>query len=293
MVDIVGVRFKKTGKIYNFDPSGYELTKDCPVIVETVRGIEYGYAVIPHKKVPLASITQPLKSIIRIATDSDTIVYEENKAKQTYAADVCTKQIARLGLEMQLVDVEITFDRSKIIFYFTAVGRIDFRELVKELAAIFKIRIELRQIGVRDEAKILNGIGICGRTLCCATYLADFQPVSIKMAKEQNLSLNPTKISGICGRLMCCLKYEEDAYDYLSKNMPHVGNIVSTPAGQGEVIDVNILKQLCKVQIQKNKRDVPIVKYFSVSELEIISKVTKDPKVPKELIREHLELMQE
>lgn len=280
MTEIVGVRFKKAGKIYYFSPDGKKIDVDVPVIVETARGVEYGNVVIANREVSNDAVTQPLKKIIRLATKEDEAVNEQNKKRANEAFDICLEKIKNRDLEMKLVGVEITFDRSKLIFYFTAPGRVDFRELVKELASIFRTRIELRQIGVRDESKLLNGIGICGRALCCATYLAEFQPVSIKMAKEQNLSLNPTKISGICGRLMCCLKYEEETYEHLNSKLPHVGNRVRTPDGDGEVLDVSVIRQLVKVEVRKNPKDVPSVNYYAVEEVKVLQRTTKHkPKV--------------
>ena len=235
MKEVVGIRFKKAGKMYYFDPAGLKLEKEDGAIVETARGVEYGTVIKENTFVPEETIIAPLKQVMRKATQEDKKTVENNRKKEEEAFGICLEKIARLNLDMKLVDVEMTFDKNKLIFYFTSDGRVDFRELVKELAAVFRTRIELRQIGVRDEAKMLNGIGICGRPLCCATFLGDFQPVSIKMAKEQNLSLNPTKISGICGRLMCCLKYEEDVYEELNKKLPRVGDIISTPDGTGEI----------------------------------------------------------
>jgi len=239
MTEVVGIRFKKAGKMYYFDPAGLKLEKDDGAIVETARGVEYGTVVKGNMAVAEENIVFPLKTVMRKATQEDWKTVESNHKRESEAFDICLEKIARLELEMKLVDVEMTFDRNKLIFYFTSDGRVDFRELVKELAAVFRMRIELRQIGVRDEAKMLNGIGICGRPLCCATFLGDFQPVSIKMAKEQNLSLNPTKISGICGRLMCCLKYEEDVYEELNRRLPKVGDIIATPDGTGEILSTN------------------------------------------------------
>lgn len=277
MIDIIGVRFKKVGKIYFFDPGDMEIEKETPVIVETVRGVEYGFTEIGRRPEPEEHVIQPLKKVIRIATEEDTNQRETNRQKEQEAFAICMEKIKTRGLDMKLIEVSLTFDQNKIIFYFTSDGRVDFRELVKELAAIFRIRIELRQIGVRDEAKILNGIGICGRTLCCATFLGEFQPVSIKMAKEQSLSLNPTKISGICGRLMCCLKYEEDTYEYLNRDLPGVGDIIRTPDGDGEVLTVNVLRQIVKAAVRRRSSDVINVGFYSVREIKILSKaVTPD-----------------
>ena len=252
MVWIVGVRFKSVGKIYYFDPGDLDIKKGDGVIVETARGIEYGNVVLSKKEVSEESIVSPLKKVIRIATDEDKKTVAENKEKEKEAFKLCSEKISQHKLEMKLVDVEYTFDHNKILFYFTADGRIDFRELVRDLAGLFKTRIELRQIGVRDEAKMLGGLGICGRPLCCSSYLGEFQPVSIKMAKEQNLSLNPTKISGTCGRLMCCLKNEQYAYEELIKITPNVGAIVKTPDGKGKVTGVNLLKSIITVEFDKD-----------------------------------------
>jgi cell fate regulator YaaT (PSP1 superfamily) len=249
MLTVVGVRFKRAGKIYYFDPGDLDVQIGQRVIVETVRGIELGDVAVGPKKVREEDIVAPLKQVIRLATDEDIAIEAENREKEKQAFEVCLEAIAKHNLEMKLVDVEYTFDANKVIFYFTADGRVDFRELVKDLAAVFKTRIELRQIGVRDEAKMLGGLGPCGRSLCCATFLGDFEPVSIKMAKEQNLSLNPTKISGICGRLMCCLKYEEDVYEVIKQDIPPIGTRVSTPSGDGIVVDTNILKRVVKVKL--------------------------------------------
>lgn len=272
MIEIVGVRFKKVGKIYYFDPDNMNIERGTAVIVETVRGIEYGIVEISNRKISEDGIIQPLKKIIRIATEEDKLINIQNKEKEKEAFVICLEKIKKHQLGMKLIDVEFTFDINKIIFYFTAEGRIDFRELVKELASVFRTRIELRQIGVRDEAKMLNGIGVCGRTLCCATFLGDFTPVSIKMAKDQNLSLNPTKISGICGRLMCCLKYEEDTYEELNKNLPGEGDIIHTSSGDGEVLSVNVLRQTVRAAVRKNPQDTPTVGIFAVDEIKIIKR---------------------
>ena len=266
-MDIIGVRFRKVGKIYYFDPSGQDIPEGTPVIVETVRGVEYGTTAIPNRNVD--NIDIPVKKIIRIATEADILQEEANRKREEDAVGICLEKIKQHGLDMHLVDVEMTFDLNKIIFYFTAEGRVDFRELVKSLASVFRVRIELRQIGVRDEAKILNGMGICGRTLCCATFLDEFQPVSIKMAKDQGLSLNPTKISGVCGRLMCCLKYEEETYEHLNRNLPQVGDWVHTNDGGGEVLSVNVLRQLAKIAVKKNKQDDPNVGMYPIDEIKI------------------------
>lgn len=249
---VVGIRFKKAGKIYYFDPLDYELKLDDYVIVETARGIEYGKVVIAIQDVDENDVVLPLKKIIRPAEDRDIDKVEENRKEAQKAFDTGAEKIKEHALEMKLVDVEYTFDKNKIIFYFTAEGRVDFRNLVKDLASIFRTRIELRQIGVRDEAKMLGGIGPCGRMLCCSTFLGDFEPVSIKMAKDQNLSLNPSKISGLCGRLMCCLKYENDEYEEAKKKMPDVGTKVETPEGPGRVVGLNLLEHLLQVSLSDN-----------------------------------------
>jgi len=271
MIKVIGVRFRKAGKIYFFDPDGLEVTDKDDVIVETARGIEFGDVVKGVMEVEDEVVVQPLKKVMRIATEADKIWETENKIKEKEAVVACTEKIRKHGLVMKLIDCEYTFDRNKLLFYFTADGRIDFRELVKDLAAIFKTRIELRQIGVRDETKMLGSIGICGRPLCCYSHLSEFHPVSIKMAKEQNLSLNPTKISGVCGRLMCCLKYEEETYIELNKKLPDIGDIVTVPSGvDAEVKHVNILRQLVKVII-RNEDNVEITE-FKLDELKIKKK---------------------
>jgi cell fate regulator YaaT (PSP1 superfamily) len=254
LYDVVGVRFKKAGKIYYFDPQELKIESSNHVIVETVRGVEYGQVVVGPKKVDENDVVLPLKKVIRIADQKDRLIVEENKTAAEEAFEVCCEKINEHKLDMKLVDVEYTFDRNKVIFYFTADGRVDFRELVKDLAAIFRTRIELRQIGVRDEAKMLGGIGPCGRMLCCSTFLGDFEPVSIKMAKDQNLSLNPTKISGLCGRLMCCLKYENDEYEAAKNELPDIGEKVSTPQGAGKVVGLNILERVLQVEVFEHER---------------------------------------
>ena len=285
MIRIVGVRFQKAGKIYYFDPLDFELETAMHVIVETARGIEMGTVLIPPKDVEDDKVIQPLKPVIRVATDEDERVVEENKEKEKEAFAICKEKILQHGLEMKLVNAEYTFDSNKLLFYFTADGRIDFRELVKDLAAIFRTRIELRQIGVRDETKMMGGIGICGRELCCKSYLADFVPVSIKMAKEQNLSLNPTKISGVCGRLMCCLKNEQDTYEYLNSRLPSVGDIVTTQQGlKGEVVNVNVLRQLVKVVVDNGEEKE--LREYPVDELEFRPKRRKDVKITEEELKE-------
>lgn len=250
MVTVVGVRFKKAGKIYYFDPDNIDIKKDDFVIVETARGIEFGQAVVGIKEIREDEIVPPLKKVLRVATDEDVATNQENIRKEKEAFETCLKKIEGHSLNMKLIDVEYTFDNNKVIFYFTADGRVDFRELVKDLAAIFKTRIELRQIGVRDESKMIGGLGPCGRTLCCSTFLGEFAPVSIKMAKEQSLSLNPTKISGICGRLMCCLKYEHEMYEKILERLPSVGSVVMTPNGKGIVVETNTLLEAVKVKVR-------------------------------------------
>jgi len=254
LYDVVGVRFKKAGKIYYFDPGELAIQKDDFVIVETVRGVEFGKVVVAKKQVGENDVVLPLKKVVRIADQKDRIIVEENKAAAKEAYEVCGQKVNEHQLDMKLVDVEYTFDRNKVIFYFTADGRVDFRELVKDLAAIFRTRIELRQIGVRDEAKMLGGVGPCGRMLCCSTFLGDFDPVSIKMAKDQNLSLNPTKISGLCGRLMCCLKYENDNYESSKELLPDIGEYIETPNGRGKVIGLNILQHVMQVEFPSQGR---------------------------------------
>lgn len=249
MAEVIGVRFKNMGKVYYFDPNSEKLSADDHVVVETARGVECGEVAMANRDVADDSIVQPLKKVIRKATKDDLRRVAENELKAKNAFTQCEKKIAERGLEMKLVDVEYTFDNSKILFYFTADGRVDFRELVKDLAGMFRTRIELRQIGVRDEAKMIGGLGCCGRELCCSSYLDDFHPVSINMAKDQNLSLNPAKISGVCGRLMCCLKYEHEAYAELQKVTPRQGSVVDTPEGRGKVISTQMLRGTCKVQL--------------------------------------------
>lgn len=262
MIEVIGVRFRPNGKIYYFAPNGIELEVGDAVIVETARGVEYGKVVLGKREIEEGNITSTLKPVIRKATPEDDKKNEANKAKCKSAFDICLEKIAKHGLEMKLIDVEYTFDNNKVLFYFTADGRIDFRELVKDLASVFKTRIELRQIGVRDETKILGGIGICGRELCCHKHLSDFVPVSIKMAKEQNLSLNPTKISGVCGRLMCCLKNEQETYEYLNDKLPNVGDFVRTIDGfKGEVSSVSVLRQKVKVIVELENGDKEIREY--------------------------------
>ncbi len=292
MVNAVGVRFKKAGKIYYFDPGDLEINADDNVIVETIRGIEFGKAVLGIRKVPEEEIIAPLKKVLRIATEEDNAVYEANKAKEKEAFSTCLQKINCHNLGMKLIDVEYTFDNNKIIFYFTADGRVDFRELVKDLASVFKTRIELRQIGVRDEAKMISGLGPCGKGLCCSTFLGDFAPVSIKMAKEQNLSLNPTKISGICGRLMCCLKYEQESYECSRKYMPKIGALVDTPEGRGEVVESNILLEAVKVKLELMEGNLRVIKDFSVKEI-VELKPGKDVEPEIEGDIENLEMLED
>lgn len=267
MKEVIGVRFRENGKIYFFDPGKYQLEPGQHVIVETARGVEYGKVVLGRREIDETKMSSPLKPIIRLATAEDDKKYMTNKENCKKAYDICLEKIQQHGLDMKLIDAEYTFDNNKVLFYFTADGRIDFRELVKDLAAVFKTRIELRQIGVRDETKIVGGIGICGRELCCNKHLSEFVPVSIKMAKEQNLSLNPTKISGVCGRLMCCLKHEQDTYEYLNDRLPNVGDFVKTVDGKkGEVASVNVLRQKVKI-IVTQEDDTKDIEEYKVEEL--------------------------
>lgn len=278
MTKVIGVRFRTAGKIYFFDPVRFHIKKGDHVIVETARGIEFGTVVSAPREVEEDKVIQPLKPVLRIATAKDVEQEEVNRAKEKDAFKICLEKIQKHGLEMKLIDAEYTFDNNKVLFYFTADGRIDFRELVKDLAAVFKTRIELRQIGVRDETKIVGGIGICGRALCCHTHLSEFIPVSIKMAKEQNLSLNPTKISGVCGRLMCCLKHEEETYEELNRRLPSVGDYVTTEDGlKGEVHSVNVLRQLVKVIVDVN--DEKEIQEYKVDQLKFKRKHYKKEKV--------------
>lgn len=262
MIKVIGVRFRNAGKIYYFSPGKYEIKAGEKVIVETARGTEFGHVVLGARDVEDQKVVQPLKTVIRVANYEDCAREQANRKKEKDAFKICQEKIRKHNLEMKLIDVEYTFDNNKILFYFTADGRIDFRELVKDLASVFKTRIELRQVGVRDETKIVGGIGICGRALCCHSYLSEFIPVSIKMAKEQNLSLNPTKISGVCGRLMCCLKNEEETYEYLNSKLPGIGDFVTTDDGlKGEVQSVNVLRQLVKVIVVVDKDEKEIREY--------------------------------
>ena len=287
MTKVIGVRFRPAGKIYFFAPGKLNIRTGDKVIVETARGVEFGSVVTGPKEVEDDQITQPLKSVIRIATKEDMRKEEKNREKEKEAFDICLEKIRKHGLEMKLIDAEYTFDNNKVLFYFTADGRIDFRELVKDLASVFRTRIELRQIGVRDETKIRGGIGICGRPLCCHTYLSEFAPVSIKMAKEQNLSLNPTKISGVCGRLMCCLTNEEETYEELNSHLPSNGDHVTTPEGlQGDVQSVNVLRQLVKVIVTLDNDEKEIREYHA-DELKFKPRrKKKDVKLSKEEMAE-------
>ena len=274
MIKVIGVRFRQAAKIYNFSPADFQVKVGDHVIVETARGIEYGSVVQGIREVADDKVIMPLKSVIRIATEEDDKKAIENNEKEKKAFKICKEKIAKHGLEMKLIETEYTFDNNKVLFYFTADGRIDFRELVKDLASVFKTRIELRQVGVRDETKMLGGIGICGRPLCCNTYLSEFIPVSIKMAKEQSLSLNPTKISGICGRLMCCLKNEQEAYEELNSNLPDIGEKVKTFDGfKGEVVSVNVLRQKVKIVVEVD--DEREIKEYAIDELKFKPKKKK------------------
>lgn len=276
MVKVIGVRFRNAGKIYYFDPLDMDIEVGQNVIVETARGIEYGHVLIAPREVDNSNVIQPLKAVIRLATPEDDEIEQKNKEKEKDAFKICLEKIAKHKLQMKLIDAEYTFDNNKVLFYFTADGRIDFRELVKDLASVFKTRIELRQIGVRDETKIMGGIGICGRSLCCHTFLSEFAPVSIKMAKEQNLSLNPSKISGVCGRLMCCLKNEQETYEELNSHLPSVGDYVTTPEKlKGEVSSVNVLRQLVKVIVTLDG-DEKEIREYPVSELRFKPKRKND-----------------
>lgn len=275
MINVVGVRFRTAGKIYYFAPGTFELVQGSHVIVETARGVEFGTVMIAPRELPEEKVIQPLKPVLRIATPEDEKTEEKNRQKEKEAFRICLEKIQKRGMEMKLVDAEYTFDNNKLLFYFTADGRIDFRELVKDLAAVFRTRIELRQIGVRDETKILGGIGICGRPLCCNTFLSEFAPVSIKMAKEQNLSLNPSKISGVCGRLMCCLKNEEETYEYLNSRLPSIGDYVTTfDRLRGEVQSVNVLRQTVKVIVEID--DEKEIREYKIDQIRFKPKRRKD-----------------
>lgn len=287
MTRIIGVRFRPAGKIYYFAPGKFHIKKGQQVIVETARGIEFGHVVMGPKEVEEDQITQPLKSVIRLANNEDRKIEERNREKEKEAFQICLEKVRKHKLEMKLIDAEYTFDNNKVLFYFTADGRIDFRELVKDLAAVFRTRIELRQIGVRDETKLRGGIGICGRELCCHTYLSEFAPVSIKMAKEQNLSLNPTKISGVCGRLMCCLTNEQETYEKLNSRLPSTGDTVTTPEGlRGEVQSLSVLRQLVKVVVTL-ENDEKEIREYKASELKFKSRRKKnDMRLSKEEMKE-------
>lgn len=287
MTKVIGVRFRTAGKIYFFSPGKFEVKRGDQVIVETARGVEFGNVVMGPKEVKDEEITQPLKTVIRLATEDDRRVEEKNRKKEKEAFQICLEKIHKHELEMKLIDAEYTFDNNKVLFYFTADGRIDFRELVKDLAAVFRTRIELRQIGVRDETKIHGGIGICGRELCCHTYLSEFAPVSIKMAKEQNLSLNPTKISGVCGRLMCCLTNEEETYEELNNNLPSVGESVTTPEGlKGEVQSLSVLRQLVRVIVTLDNDEKEIREYPAADLKFKPRRRKKDVKLSKQEMKE-------
>ena len=290
MTKVIGVRFRTAGKIYYFDPAKYQIKKGDHVIVETARGVEFGTVVSDIKEVDDSQVVQPLKPVLRIATERDEEQEQTNKKKEKDAFKICLEKIAKHNLEMKLIDAEYTFDNNKVLFYFTADGRIDFRELVKDLASVFKTRIELRQIGVRDETKIIGGMGICGRTLCCHAHLSEFVPVSIKMAKEQNLSLNPTKISGVCGRLMCCLKHEEETYEELNRKLPNIGDHVTTDDGlRGEVSAVNVLRQLVKVVVTVD--DEKEIHEYKVEQLKFKRRSHKRDK-GKEVVDEELKALE-
>lgn len=275
MYTVVGIRFKKAGKIYYFDPNDFDIKVGDSAVVETARGIELGEIVVGRRDVSEDDIVAPLKKVLRIATGDDIEHYNENKSCEAEAFSVCMNLIKEHNLDMKLIDVEYTFDNNKIIFYFTAEGRIDFRDLVKDLAAIFKTRIELRQIGVRDESKIIGGLGPCGRPLCCSTFLGDFEPVSIKMAKDQNLSLNPTKISGLCGRLMCCLKYEQETYEKIKAELPTIGSIIKYDNKEMKVSEIDVVRNKLKVKV-KNAEGIEIIKEYDPNDVEVISDGKKD-----------------
>ena len=294
MVTIIGVRFRKAGKVYYFAPGAYEVKLGDHVIVETARGVEFGTVALERREIEEDQVILPLKEVIRVATPEDEATDVANRQKEKEAFAICLEKIAKHGLEMKLIACEYTFDNNKVLFYFTADGRIDFRELVKDLASVFRTRIELRQIGVRDETKMEGGLGICGRPLCCHSYLTEFIPVSIKMAKEQNLSLNPSKISGVCGRLMCCLKYEEDAYEYLNSKLPGVGDSVELPDGRrGQVSEVNVLKQRVKV-IATNDKDEKEVSEYAAKDLKFRPRRRRDngPQSAEEQDAKALEAME-
>ena len=290
MVQVAGVRFRNTGKMYYFNPNGLNIQQGMQVIVETARGIEFGDVVSPVKEIEEDEAVQPLKNIIRVATKDDLQTHQNNMAKEKDAFAICSEKIEKHGLKMKLIDVEYTFDGNKILFYFIADTRIDFRDLVKDLASVFKTRIELRQVGVRDQAKAVGGIGICGRVICCASSSGEFQPVSIKMAKEQSLSLSPTKISGTCGRLMCCLKYEQDAYEDAIRRLPGTGSVVETPEGKGVITDVNLLRETVKVRLDKES-ETDLVS-FRADEIKVIQK-TKVNAHPKHHVEDSGDILPE
>lgn len=291
MKEIVGIRFKKLGKIYFFNPNNIKLEKGQNAIVETARGMELGEVFVANRMVDDEKIVAPLKDVIRVATEEDVRIFKENEIKAEEAYKVCEEKIKEHNLDMKLVDVEYTFDNTKLLFYFTADGRIDFRDLVKDLAAIYKTRIELRQIGVRDEVKMLGGYGMCGRELCCCNHLSDLNPVSIKMAKEQGLSLNPTKISGVCGRLMCCLKHEQEVYEEKLSRLPAIGSIVNTPEGKGVVEDVEVLKEILKVKIEKD--GTFIKKSFKNAEIEVLKMGKRKEKLDENVDMKELKALEE
>lgn len=291
MPKVIGVRFKKAGKIYYFDPMQMPVEQGAQVVVETARGLEFGRAVTEIREVEEEEVVAPLKPVVRIAAEEDLRLHEENKVSAKEAFAVCEEKIRNSGLEMYLVDSEYTFDRSKLIFYFTAEGRVDFRELVKELASVFRIRIELRQIGIRDEAKSLNGIGCCGRAICCANWLSDFQPVSIKMAKDQSLSLNPTKISGVCGRLFCCLKYEHETYEGILRSMPDVGSLVQTPDGSGKVVETFVLKEELNVSVPV--KETTEVRRYKLHEIKVLKKARKHADAENRAAEKELRMLED
>ena len=292
MIKVIGVRFRSAGKIYYFSPGELEIKTGDRVIVETARGVEYGKVVLGNRDVEDDKVIPPLKQVIRMATPADEEIQRKNREKAKEAYRICQEKIAKHELEMKLIDVEYTFDNNKILFYFTADGRVDFRELVKDLAGVFKTRIELRQIGVRDETKILDGIGSCGRPLCCHSYLTEFVPVSIKMAKEQNLSLNPTKISGVCGRLMCCLKNEEETYEYLNSKLPNVGDYVTAEDGtKGQVHSVSVLRQMVRILVSTDE-DEKEIREYKISQLKFRPRRKKDRRKDGDPELRHLEALE-
>ena len=293
MIKVVGVRFKKAGKVYYFDNDGIDLKRGDNIIVETARGLEFGETVLEPRDVEEETIVTPLKKVIRIATDEDKVRNLENKSKEKEAFNICLQKIEEHKLPMKLIDVEYTFDNNKIIFYFVADGRIDFRELVKDLASIFRTRIELRQIGVRDESKMVGGLGPCGRQMCCSVFIGDFEPVSIKMAKEQNLSLNPTKISGVCGRLMCCLNYEQKTYEEIRKKTPMIGSIVKTEDGEGEVVENSIIKEAVKVKMKMPDSDELEIKPYSIYDVQLVSGNYEDANISDEDIKKEVKQVAE